>query len=289
MGEAGVDGDRVLQRPRRDAHLADRAVGIDAAAVLQIHGMLVRLAMALGRKRPVLALVRERVVRPRRLDDGHALLEQLPVHRVLGGLPVPRARRLHAGNGGVVLEPARLVAAHERDVEAAVEQVIEGGGVLGHAQRIVGGQHVAELVDAQPRPVLAEEHRHEPGVLPQLEPLDLQVVLGDADARPARGVAGPRVLGDLVEHALVQHGILARHAALQLVAPADGDVHERVEIHHGPPSFFESSPAVADSSRASRSTPISLTCSVSPTATTTWLTRSEPAPTGAAMTVTPLM
>ena len=129
----------------------------------------------------------------------------------------------------------------------------------------------------------------EPGVLPQLESLDLQMVLGDADAGPARGVARPGVLGDLVEHALVQHGVLARHAALQLVAPADGDVHERVEIHHDPPSFLESSPAVADSSRASRSTPISLTCSVNPTATTTWLTRSEPEPTGAAMTVTPLM
>ncbi len=63
----------------------------------------------------------------------------------------------------------------------------------------------------------------------------------------------------------------------------------RVKIHHCPPSFTESSLAVADSSRASRSTPISLTCSVSPTATTTWLTRSEPAPTGAAMTVIPLM
>ena len=77
----------------------------------------------------------------------------------------------------------------------------------------------------------AEEHRHQPRVLAELEALDLKVMFRNADARPARLVARARVLGDLVEHPLVQHRILAGHAALQLVAPADRDVHERVEIH----------------------------------------------------------
>src|SRR5262252_3188135 len=81
--EAGIDRDRILQRARGDADLADRAVGVDAAAVLQIDRMRVRLALALGRVHPVLALERERVVAPRGLDDRHALLEELAVPRVL--------------------------------------------------------------------------------------------------------------------------------------------------------------------------------------------------------------
>jgi hypothetical protein len=103
--------------------------------------------------------------------------------------------------------------------------------VLGHTQRIVGGQHVAELVDAQARTVLAKEHRHEPGVLAELEALDLQVVLRNADPRPAGLIARARVLRDLVEHPLVEHRVLAGHPPLQLVPPADRHVHERVKIH----------------------------------------------------------
>ena len=231
MREAGVDGDRILQRPRRDADLADRAVGVDAAAVLQIDRMWVWLALALRRIRPVLALERERVVGPGRLDDGHALLEQLAVARVLVALAVPRPGRLGARHRRVVLEPARLVAAHERDVEPATEQMIQSRRVLGHAERVVRGQHVAELIDPEPRAVPAEEHRHEARVLTELESLDLQVVFGDTNARPACRVARARVLADLVQHPLVEHGVLAGHAALQLAAPADRHVHERVEVH----------------------------------------------------------
>src|SRR5262249_60935522 len=61
--------------------------------------------------------------------------------------------------------------------------------------------------------------------------LDLQMVLGDADARPARRIASARVLADLVQHPLVEHRVLAGHAALELAAPPDRDVHERVEVH----------------------------------------------------------
>src|SRR5690348_16027950 len=121
MREAGVDRDRGLQRPGRDADLPDRAVGVDAAAVLQIERMGMRLALALGRIRPVLALERERVVGPGRLDDGHALLEELTVSRVLVALAIPRPGGLGPGDGLIVLEPARLIAAHERDVEPAPE------------------------------------------------------------------------------------------------------------------------------------------------------------------------
>src|SRR5262249_27748263 len=289
VGEARVDGDRVLQRPGRDADLADGPAGIDAPAVLHVDRVVVGLALVLGGERPVLALERERVVGPRGLDDGHALLEQLAVGAVLVGAAVPRTGGLGAADGGVVLEPARLVAAHEGHVEPPAEQVVEGGGVLGHPQRVVRRQHVAELVDAQARPVLAEEHRHQPGILAQLEAFHLEAVLGDADARTARLVAGAGVLGDLVEHALVEHGVLAGHAALELVAAADGHVHERVKVHHATPSLWDSPSATRLSSRARASTPISRTCSVTPTTTTTWLTAPAAPRTGAAITVTPRM
>src|SRR5215471_1695240 len=55
MGEAGVDGDRILQRARRDADLGDGAIVADAAPVLQVDRVLVRLPVALRTKRPVLA------------------------------------------------------------------------------------------------------------------------------------------------------------------------------------------------------------------------------------------
>src|SRR6516164_10413741 len=57
------------------------------------------------------------------------------------------------------------------------------------------------------------------------------MVLGDADARPARRVARARVLGDLVHHALIKDAVLAGHAALELAPPSDRHVHERVEVH----------------------------------------------------------
>src|SRR5262249_44061089 len=75
MGEARVDGNRILQWTRGNPDLADRAIGVDAASVFEIHGMPVRLALPWGREGPVLPLEGEGVLRPRRLDDGHALLE----------------------------------------------------------------------------------------------------------------------------------------------------------------------------------------------------------------------
>src|SRR4029077_3269183 len=68
-------------------------------------------------------------------------------------------------------------------------------------------------------------------ILTELEPLDLQMMLGDADAGPAGRIARARVLTDLVQHALVEHGILAGHAALELAAPPDRHVHEGVKVH----------------------------------------------------------
>ena len=52
-----------------------------------------------------------------------------------------------------------------------------------------------------------------------------------AEPRVARLVGEARVLGDLVEHALVELGALPGHAGLELRAAADRAVHEQVELH----------------------------------------------------------
>src|SRR5438552_13716895 len=99
--------------------------------------------------------------------------------------------------------------------------MVEGRRVLRDAKRIVRGQDVPELVDAELRRVLSEEHRHQARVLAELETLDLEVMLRDAEAGPAARVAKARVVRDLAEHPLVEHRILARHAALELVPTPD--------------------------------------------------------------------
>src|SRR5258708_33920110 len=52
------------------------------------------------------------------------------------------------------------------------------------------------------------------------------------------GIGGEAdILGVLVEHALVEHGIAPGHASLELGATADGAVHEQAEAHAPPPAY----------------------------------------------------
>ena len=69
------------------------------------------------------------------------------------------------------------------------------------------------------------------GSLRDLEALDLQVMLGMAEAEIARVVGEADILGDLVQHALVERGIAPGHAGLELGPPADRAVHEQAEAH----------------------------------------------------------
>ena len=71
----------------------------------------------------------------------------------------------------------------------------------------------------------------QPRIVRDLEALDLQVMLGMAEAEIAGVVSETDILGDLVQHALVELWPTARHACLQLGAPADGAVHEQAEAH----------------------------------------------------------
>jgi uncharacterized protein YgfB (UPF0149 family) len=109
--------------------------------------------------------------------------------------------------------------------------MVHGGDVLGHAQRIVRGRDEAAGDDPQPLRVPAEPHRHQPRIVRDLEALDLQVMLGMAEAEIAGVVSETDILGDLVQHALVELGIAPGHAGLKLGPTADRAVHEQAEAH----------------------------------------------------------
>ena len=81
------------------------------------------------------------------------------------------------------------------------------------------------------REVLAEPHPHEGGLVADLESLDLEMVLGMAEAGVPGFVGEAHVLRDLVEHPAVEPGILAGHARFELRPPADCAIHEEVELH----------------------------------------------------------
>src|SRR5258708_36979366 len=60
------------------------------------------------------------------------------------------------------------------------------------------------------------------------------MVLGMAEAEIAGIVGEPDILGDLVQHALVELRPPARHACLELGPPADRAIHEQAEAHWTP-------------------------------------------------------
>jgi len=92
--------------------------------------------------------------------------------------------------------------------------MVQGGGMLRHAQRVVRREHVAELVDAQTLGLHAHIHGHEAWLLAQFKTFDLQMMFRDADASVAGLVAQPGVRTNLIKHTLVQDRIFAGHALL---------------------------------------------------------------------------
>ena len=221
---------RRLQRTRRNADLVDRHVVVHAGAVVGIHGVGVRVQVVVG-EAPELALVGERGVLQGGQDDFHELLEEAAVVGVGVGAAVPLAHRGQVGADLELVHPAVLVAPHHAEAEPPAGHVVERGHLLGHPHRVVGGGHVAAGDRPQPAGVLRDPARHEVQVVGDLESLDLQVVLGVAEAVPAVLVGEACDLGDLAEHALVVVVVEPCETGFQLVAPADRAVHEQAELH----------------------------------------------------------
>lgn len=102
------------------------------------------------------------------------------------------------------IHPAALIAAREAGVGATVGHVVEHGDVFGDADRVVSRQHDAELADTDAFRLHADVEVEQHRIVGQLEPLDVEVMLGEADRVVAEVVGQPRLLGQIGEHALVE-------------------------------------------------------------------------------------
>ena len=133
------------------------------------------------------------------------------------------------------VDPAALIAAREAGAGAPARHVVEHGDVLGHADRVGGRQHDAELADADALglhgDVEVEQHR----VVGDLEALDVEVVLGEGDRVVAEIVGQPALLGHLAQHLLVEVGPHAGHAGLDVGLAAERRQIEQRDLHRFPP------------------------------------------------------
>jgi hypothetical protein len=113
--------------------------------------------------------------------------------------------------------------------------VVQHGDVLGHPDRVRRGQHDPQLADADAlglhREVKVEQHR----VVGQLETLDVEMVLGEADRVVAKLVGQADLFGQLAQHPLVEVGAHTGHALLDLGAAANAGQVEDRGFHSCPP------------------------------------------------------
>ena len=148
------------------------------------------------------------------------------------------------------VDPAALVAAREARAGAPARHVIEHGDVLGDAERIVGGQHDAELADADALGLHGEVEIEQHRVVGELEAFDVEVMLGEADRVVAELVGRAGLLGELLQHALIEIAAHARHAGFDLGAAADGGQVEQRSFHLTSPAASPRRQAPGCGSRA---------------------------------------
>ena len=183
-----------------------------------------------------LALEGEHLLGPGLLDDLEALLEGGAVGRVdlvvlvrQGAVDAVRLLRHD-------VDPAALVAAREAGVGAPAGHVVEHGDVLGDADRVGRRQHDAELADADALGLHGDVEVEQDGIVRDLEALDVEVVLGEADRVVAEVVGEPALLRQLAQHLLVEVGRAARHAGLDLGLAAERRQIEQRDLHRFPRS-----------------------------------------------------
>src|SRR5581483_11419516 len=90
--------------------------------------------------------------------------------------------------------------------------------------------------------MLAEPHGHERRLVGHLEAFDLQMMLGMTEAGVPCLVGKAGVLGNFLEHALVEIRSLAGHARLELARTPNHAIHEEVEVHRASSSLTPSAP-----------------------------------------------
>src|SRR5262249_2167360 len=128
--KATIQGDGVLQRSGGNTHGTDGSIRIDALPIFRIDRLVMGILLPYHREMPIFPLISERIMTPGCLNNIYALLEQLAIDLILGHLAVPRTGGLDPWHHYVVLEPARLIAAYESNVEATAQHVVQGRGML---------------------------------------------------------------------------------------------------------------------------------------------------------------
>ena len=111
--------------------------------------------------------------------------------------------------------------------------MVEHGDVLGHADRVGRRQHDAELADADALGLHGDVEVEQHGVVGDLEALDVEVMLGEADRVVAEIVGQPALLGHLAQHLLVEIAAKPNHPLLDLGLVADRWKIEKRYFHSG--------------------------------------------------------
>ena len=135
---------------------------------------------------------------------------------------------------GEHVHPPALVPAGEAGVGPPAAHVVEHGDVLGDPDRVVRREHDAELSDPDALGLHGDEQVEEHRVVRQLEALDVEVVLGEADRVVAELVGQDRLLPQLGQHPVVEITAQAGHAGLDLRPAADGGQIEERHLHDRP-------------------------------------------------------
>ena len=229
-GEARVDlGMGRLVGPRGNAGRVHGHVGVETRSVLGVDLMGMGISLEVG-EGPELSFVAEGLVVESGVDDVDVFLEVAAIEDVLVGVLVPGADRAHVVQHLEVLDPASLVTPDETDRKPPTMHVIERGDVLGHSQWVVSGRDVAACENGHPLTMLPEKHRHDAGVVDDLEALQLEVMFRVTKSAVA-GLVGHRYqLGYLAEEPLVEIVAEAGHPGFELVAPSDRPVGEEIEV-----------------------------------------------------------
>ena len=135
---------------------------------------------------------------------------------------------------GQDVHPAPLVAAREAGVGPAPGHPVQHGDVLRHPDRVLGGEHDAELAHPDALGLEPHEQVEEHGVVGDLEALQVEVVFGEADGVVAELVGQLSLLQHLGQHAVVEVAAQPRPPPLDLGPAPDGRQVEERDLHGGP-------------------------------------------------------
>ena len=220
---------RFLQRLRHHADLAHDVIVVQPRSVqprrLDVPGR------AVGRDLPGVALVLDHVLGPALANDVEVLFEGGAVRGVdlvvlTGPRTVDAVNLLREG-----VDPAALIAARKAGQRASARHMVEHRDVLGDANRVMRGQHDAELADADALGLHRQVEVEHDRVGRELETLNVEVVLGEADRVVTERVAGLGERTEVGQHVLVQLGPQPGHPLLNVLARPHRGEEEEGNLH----------------------------------------------------------